>query len=68
MVSEDEYKNALKIIKQYEKEQSEKWSCDKCVKQFMNPFDQYFCEDNFNMRKKNCGGQNFVLYKKQKPR
>jgi len=67
MVSEDEYKNALKVIKQYEKEQSEKWSCDKCKKQFMNPFDQYFCEDGYDMRKKDCKGEKFVRYKKQKP-
>lgn len=45
MITKVEYKKAMEIAKQYEKEQSEKWSCDKCEKQFSNPFDEYFCTD-----------------------
>jgi len=49
MITKKDYKEALKIVKQYEKEQSEKWSCDKCDKYFTNPFDQSFCHEDFDI-------------------
>ena len=61
MITKTEYKKAMDIVKQYEKEQSEKWSCNKCEKQFSNPFDEYFCVDGFDLRNdKDCKGKNFM--------
>lgn len=66
MITKKQYNDALKIIKQYKKEQEDKWSCEKCKKHFINPFDEPFCRDDFDLRKnKDCKGKNYVKIKKQ---
>jgi len=61
MITKIEYKKAMEVVKQYEKEQSEKWRCEKCEKQFSNPFDEYYCTDGFDLRNdKDCKGKNFM--------
>ena len=66
-ITKTEYRNALKIVKQFEKqEQKLKWSCDKCKKKFTNSFDQEYCEDDFDLSKgKNCKGKNFSKEKRK---
>lgn len=61
MITKKQYNDALKIIKQYKKEQEDKWSCEKCKKHFINPFDEPFCRDDFDLRKnKDCKGKNYI--------
>lgn len=61
MITKKQYQSALKVIKQYEKQQKEKWSCDKCSKYFQNPFDEPFCQDDFDLREdKDCKGKNYL--------
>jgi len=66
-VTKNEYKKSLKIVKKYEEEQKQQWSCDKCTKFFTNPFDQQFCKDDYKVDKGgNCRGKKFETIEKQK--
>lgn len=42
------------------------WKCDGCKKLWSNPFDEEFCNDNFNFKQnRTCKGRNYISAKKE---
>ena len=41
-----------------------KFDCRNCVHSFMNPFDQYYCHEDYDLEKEDCGGK---LFKDKRP-
>ena len=65
MITDDEYQKALGIVYQYEKERKEGWfdvdDCKKCVHWFSNPFDQWYCDLEYDLENdKDCGGKEYI--------
>lgn len=59
MITKSEYKNSLKIVKQYEKENEKVfWSCETCVKQVPTKFDKLVCIGGFDL-KLTCKGKKY---------